>query len=161
MGLSGAYAQDGDETKARDYAELAQMTMPEYPELNPFYRLIDIGPLELSLLEARMHLALHKHFPEEGYSQKAYNAFEQATNKRAISSRTQSEVLICKADATRVLGDMRECVTCLTEGYRIGAEIKSLKRLIEASDVIVEMPPEWKREISVQQLQSLQLFSKT
>ena len=153
MGLSGAYAQEGNEIKAREYAEMARLTMPDYPELNPFYRLIDIGSLELSLLEARTYLTLHEHFPQGDYSQKARDAFEQAANKQAISNRTQSEALICQADAARAHGDMDECLTCLADGFRVGDEIKSLKRISEAGDVIGNMPKKWKYETTVQELQ--------
>ena len=51
-GLSIAYAQDHTqddfESNARGYAELAHMTMPDFPELDPFYPCFDMGQVVLT-----------------------------------------------------------------------------------------------------------------
>src|SRR5437763_14485567 len=46
ISLSVAYAQKGDEIQARKYAEMARKAMPTYPELDPFYPWLGVGPSE-------------------------------------------------------------------------------------------------------------------
>src|SRR5436305_3657082 len=153
--LSIAYAQDNTqdnyETKARKNAELAQITMPKHPELDPSYKCLQFGQSEIDQQEGKMYLHLAEHFPN--YAQIAYDAFEMSTNKQSLNSDYLSGSLIKKADAARALGYMDKCVEDLTEGFRIGDEIGSLRRLIEANDVMGRMPPEWGRERAVQELQ--------
>ena len=100
-----------------------------------------------------MHLYLHEHFPKDGHVQKAHKVFEKSTAKQAISQGLFSEALIKKADAFRAMGDMHELVSCLKEGVDIAAEINSLRRLSEASDVMGRVPPEWQIEKAIQTLQ--------
>ena len=156
-GLSIAYAQDNTqdvfEAKARGYAELAHMTMPTFPELDPFFHYFDMGYSELYQWTGRTYLALAGKFPDAGYASNALEAFEKANRKQTMTARWSSQTLIHKADAARALGDMNGCVEDLTDGFHIGDEIKSLKRLIEASDVIGNMPRKWKQETAVQNLQ--------
>ena len=156
-GLSIAYAQDHTqddfESNARGYAELAHMTMPDFPELDPFYPCFDMGHSELDQWTGRMYLALAGNFPKGGYAQDAYNAFENAASKHTMTGRWLSQTLIHQADAARALGNMNGFVGDLTEGYRIGVEIKSLKRLSEAGALIGRVPTEWRRETDVQELQ--------
>ncbi len=59
------------------------------------------------------------------------------------------QAYIRKADAARALGEMRKCVTCLTDGVEIAV---SLMRLSEAGAVIGKMPEEWQQETAVQDL---------
>ena len=75
----------------------------------------------------------------------------QATHTSAKEYAGQA--YIRKADAARLLGDMREVVDGLTEGFRIAGEIDSMQRFSEAGDVISNMPDAWKRETAVQNLQ--------
>ena len=158
--LSIAHAQDKNENnarenekKARDYAELARMTMPEYPELDPLYPCIQYGHSELNQLEGKMYLHLAERFPHSDYAKKACDAFEQSMSKQAMNKAYIGQALIHKADAASRLGDMRECVACLKDGFRIAVEIGNIKRLNQAYDVMGRIPPNWKRETAVQNLQ--------
>jgi hypothetical protein len=100
-----------------------------------------------------MHLHLAEYFPDSHHARLAHDAFEKSMSKQATDKDYPCGSLIKKADAARVLGDMRGCVKDLTEGLRIGVEIKSLRRLTEASGVISNMSEAWKKETSVQDLQ--------
>ena len=152
--LSLSYAQDKTredfETKARDYAELAHMTMPEYPELDAFSQLfLRWNRATLKSLEGKTCLYLARHLPDRDYAQKAYTILDEPASD-STSEQVRGGALIKKADAARLLDGMRESVGCLEEGLPIW---RTLRRYIEASDVISNMPPEWKQERSVQDLQ--------
>jgi hypothetical protein len=158
--LSFAHAQDNNNTNFRhneklsqDYMEKARSTMPKYPELDPFYRSIDMGLSELDQIEGKVYLYLAEHFSDGGCAKRAYTTFERSSSKPALSQSYQSGLLTKKADAARALGDMDECVTCLTNGLRIGVEIGNLKRISEAHDVMHRMPEAWQRETTIQELQ--------
>ena len=151
--LSIAYAQEGDKIEAMKYAEIARMAMPTSPELDPFYPCIQFGQAELDQLVGKACLHLAGHFPESDYAQLAYNIFEQSMSKQAMNEGYVSGLLIKKADAARALGDMKGFVGDLTEGFHIGVEIDNLRRLMEASNVIGNMPEKWQQEKSVQDLQ--------
>ena len=129
------------------------MAMPTSPELDPFYPCIQFGQAELDQLVGKACLHLAGHFPESDYAQLAYNIFEQSMSKQAMNEGYASGLLIKKADAARALGDMKGFVGDLTEGFHIGVEIDNLRRLMEASNVIGNMPEKWQQEKSVQDLQ--------
>ena len=118
--LSIAYAQDKTldnyETEAQKFAELAHMTMPEYPELDPLYPCVQMGRSELYQFEGKMYLYLDEHSPNSGYAKLARNAFEKATSKTKFGISSSSALLIRQADVARAMGDMNECVTCLERG---------------------------------------------
>ncbi len=151
--LSIAYAQQGDEIGAMKHAEMARNAMSQASELDPLRQCIMRGPAELDQLVGKVCLYLAEYFPDSDYAQLAYNAFDESMSKQAMNQALLGQTYIRKADAARALGYMDECVTCLTEGFHIGDEIKSLKRLMEASDVISNMSDAWKKETSVQDLQ--------
>jgi tetratricopeptide (TPR) repeat protein len=151
--LSVAYAQNGDETEAREYAEMARTAMPSHPELDFWYRCIQFNASGLDKYKAIMCLHLADHFPESDYAQKAYDALEESTSKQPLNQSSLGQALIKKADAAHSLGDMRGCMADLTKGFRIGDELKSLRRLIEAHNVISNMSEKWKRETAVKDLQ--------
>jgi hypothetical protein len=157
MDLSVAYAQDHTqddfESNARKYAELARVNMPEYPELDPLYPCIQYGLSELDQLEGKAYLYLAEHLPGSDYAQLAHDAFEKSISKQAMNRAYLGQALIHRADAARALGYMDECVTCLTDGFRIAVEVNNIKRLNQASGVISNVPPEWQRETAVQNLQ--------
>jgi hypothetical protein len=151
--LSIAYAQKGDEIEAMKYAELAHSAMPTYPELDPFSQCIRFNHSALDTGEGIAYLYLAEHSPKSDYAQKAYDAFDEATNKQAVGPDDLCSSLIRKADAARALGDMRGCMTYLTDGFRIAVEMDSIRRFSQAGDVVGKMPPEWLRETAVQKLQ--------
>jgi DNA-binding XRE family transcriptional regulator len=155
--LSVACAQDttqeNHETKAREYAELAHIAMPSYPELDPFYEGIRMGKSELEQAEGKMYLYLAEHFPNSDYAKLAHDAFNKATSKKSMSLGYRAQALTRKADSLRALGQMDESVKCLTNGFLIAVEINSKRPLREISDVLNGIPESWQRETSVQKLQ--------
>ena len=157
--LSVAYAQDKDESNAKEnesnarmYAELARMTMPDYPELDSLYPYIHYGLSELDQIEGMSLLYSAERTCNRRYAQLAYDIFEKSISKQAMNQAYLGQAYIRRADAARVLGDMNGFVEDLTEGFHIGDEIKSLKRLYQASGVISNTPSEWKRETAMQKL---------
>jgi hypothetical protein len=152
--LSLAYAQDNTqddhETKAREYAELAHMTMPAHPELDPLYQsFLRWDHSVLDSLEGKAYLHLAGHFPDSDYAQKAYTVIDVPTSNPTHSG-VRGGALIKKADAARALGDMREFVAFLEEGLSISG---SKRRVSEAHAVMGRIPEIWQRETSVQKLQ--------
>jgi hypothetical protein len=155
--LAVAYAMDKTqedyETKAREYAELARMTMPDYPELDLLYPCIQYGQSELDQLEGKMYLYLAKHSSNRNYAESARDAFEKSISKQAMNQAYLGQALIHKADAARALGERGDFVKCLEQGIRIAIEINSMKRSNQANDVMRHIPNDWKHETSVQNLQ--------
>jgi hypothetical protein len=102
--LSIAYAQDETEadfeTKARDCVELAHMTMPVLPELDPFYQCIRMGSSELDQFEGKTYLCLAEHASNGDYAKKAYNAFERSLSKDCMNRGYLGQTLIFKAEAS-------------------------------------------------------------
>ncbi len=151
--LSIAYAQEGDEVEAMKYAEMARSAMPTYPELDLFSQYIRFNHSGLDLLEGIAFLYLAGHAPKSDYAQKAHDAFDEAASKQAVGPDDRCSSLIRRADAARALGDMNGFVGDLTDGFRIAFEMDSIRRFSQASDVISSVPPEWKQETAVQDLQ--------
>ena len=60
------------------------------------------------------------------------------------------QALIRKADASRLLGNMRECTATLTQAYE---NTSSVERLTQISNVLHRVPPSWQKETSVQNLE--------
>jgi tetratricopeptide (TPR) repeat protein len=146
MGLASAYAQGKNAKLARKYAEFAQMTMPDSPEQDPFYRCISMGQSELDQREGRIYLNLEEYFPKKGYAQKAYDAFLKSTSKQAMSVGDRGMALIYAADAARAIGKLDEYLKCLGEGLTIAIQINSKKRKDEARKVLNKVPDKWKHE---------------
>jgi hypothetical protein len=160
ISLAMAHAQDKDETKAkenetkaRDYIEMARLAMPKHPELDAFFPHIGLGHSELDQFEGLVYLYLAERFPKSGYARQAYDAFDKSTSKQAKNHAYLSQALIRKADAARVLGDMKEFVKCWTKGFLIAVETNSMKRLSHAHDAMQHIPQAWQKESSIQSLQ--------
>ena len=153
--LSIAHAQDKHEGNAkeneklsRDYMEMARNAWPDNPELDPFFRCIGHSLSELDQFDGKALLYLAERTHNRRYAELALDAFEKSANTTGKGFLVQAYTR--RADAARVLGDMRECVTCLTNVVEIAV---GLSRFIEAGDVISNMPDAWKRETDVQKLQ--------
>ncbi len=149
-GVAYAYALDGQEEQAIEMIEQAREVMPKYPELDPFYHLIDFGLPDLDRTEGRVYLSLAK--KNRDYAEKAYYAFTQGTSKQATSDRSWSQTLINKADAALALGDFRKFAQYLEYGLTIALQINSLKRKSEACTVLHKVPDTWKKERAYQDL---------
>ena len=150
--LSIAYAQKGNEIEAMKYAVMARSAMPEHPELDPSYQYSRGGHAELDQYEGRTRLFLADSLSSRNYAREAYEAFDESTNKQAVSRGMQAQAYIRKADAARAMGEMRECIDCMTKGVDIATERVSLDRLAYAHDIIGRMPTEWKQETDIQDL---------
>jgi len=156
IGLALAHAQDKDETddtEVRKYIELARITLPAHPALDPFYRHCGLGQSELDQQEGQTYLCLAERSSNSGYAQMAYDMFDESVSKLAMNQSKRAQSLIRKANAARLLGEKDECVTCLTDGFHIGVEINSLRRSNEAQDVMNRIPNKWRQEPAIQSLQ--------
>lgn len=152
LGLSIAYAQEGDESKALGMIEQAKQAMPKHPELDPFYQVIDIGQSELEESEGRIYSYLAQKLPGSGYAQRAYETYDLSTGKQAVSARSQSRILIYKAAAALALGDLDEYTKCLGQGLLVAIQIDSKKRKDEARKILDKAPAGWKNETKYQNL---------
>ena len=151
IGLAVAYAQNHTEedyeTEAQKYAELAQMTMPEYPEQDPLFRFIRTGQSEIDQRVGKVYLILAKRFPtKKEYAQWAYDAYEKATSKQSLSISYRCQALINKADAALGIGKMYSYLDCLEEGVPIARQTDNQQRLIEAVTILQKAPRGWRNE---------------
>jgi transcriptional regulator with XRE-family HTH domain len=152
IGLADIHALNGDEDKATELIKQAKAAMPEYPELDPFYPLIDFGKSDLDRSEGRVYLYLSEHISDKGYAESAYNAFLRGTSKSATSSRSQSQTLIHLADAAVALNDLPKFTESLGQGIDIAKEIDSKIRRHEAGVVLGKAPESWHHEQRYQDL---------
>jgi transcriptional regulator with XRE-family HTH domain len=158
--LSIAHAQDEDETNAAEneemslkYAEMARLTLPTCPELDPYYRFIDVGEAELDQFEgkARLYLAERTHNRKD--AELARDAFDKSISKQATRDGLLGQAYIRRADAARVLGDMDGLVKDLTEGLGIAIEFRYQDNITHARNIIGQVPSEWLHETAIQDLQ--------
>jgi hypothetical protein len=124
--------------------------MPKSYVQNEIDKLLDCGASEFDRIEGIIYQDLHRLFPQEGYAQMAYDAFSQGANKQSLSDRTESEILICQADAALAIRDLDEYARCLREGLLIAFQINSKKRQDEARKVLSKAPNGWKQETTYQ-----------
>jgi hypothetical protein len=153
--MAHTYAQNGDEANAIEMVSQAKKAMPEYPELDAHYHLIDFGLADLDRVEGRVYLELAERMKSSDYAEKAYTAFSQGTSKQATSSRSESQTLIHRADAVLHLGDLRTWADCLETGYQIGRRIGSRRREQEARTVLAKAPVSWRKERRYQEVAQL------
>jgi hypothetical protein len=152
MGLSDAYAKRKEDTNALDAIALAKIHFPKHPEQDPSFLYADCGWSELYQWEGKMYLDLARHYPEQGYYQKAYDAFSLSTKHQSVAERSTSETVIHQADAFLGLGDLDSYVSSLQKGVLLALSIGSKKRYSEALDVFHRTPEKWKHDQKVQSL---------
>jgi transcriptional regulator with XRE-family HTH domain len=148
--LAIAYGQEGDESKARNYAEQARNAMSKYIKTDPFRCIL--GSSALYRDEGRLFLALAKRFPDGSFAQRAYDTFSQSLGNNPTSERSLSQILIHKADAAIGIDDLHEYIRCLTEGARIAFRLDSKNRKQEAFTVLHKAPESWQKEKEYQEL---------
>jgi transcriptional regulator with XRE-family HTH domain len=151
--LSIAYAQLGDEQGAQGYAEQAMKGIPKQPTPNLYG--CTMGTSALNRFEGRMFLALAEHLPNEGYAQRAYDAFGKSINTMSNGERYRCQTLIHKADAALLIGDMYEYATCLEDGMQLACRVGSPKRQQEATTVYEKAPQSWLAERRYKELAPL------
>ena len=152
--LSIAYAQDSNETQAREYAEMARNTMPRHPEREPFHMYLH-SHATLYDLEGKMYLSLAEHFPKSDYAEKAYATFDLSLDEQAITKSRRGQVLIRKADAACAIGDLHEYLTCLKQGTDIAWSIHNPHRQRQALTTLHNAPAAWKKEPEYQKLTAM------
>jgi hypothetical protein len=150
--ISGAYAQEGDESKALNCIEQARKAMPTHPESDSQYRCLDFGESVIDEVEGQVYLYLARHFPQRDYAQKAFDAFDAATGKQSTADRTLGRKLILKAEAAMRLGNLHEYIDSLEQGTRIVMRIGSVKRQQEALIAFSKAPQSWHKEQRYQKL---------
>ncbi len=152
MELARAHALDEKESdaearKAREYALMARMAMPEYPEQYPLYRLIELGQSELDAREGRLYLILARRFPaKKEYVQLAYDALMKSTRNIPINKRSLAGILIAKAEAACVIKNMNQYFDCLEEGIPIVKQTGSQKQTAKAVATLQKAPRGWRNE---------------
>ena len=159
--LSFAYAQIKDKMHAkeneklsRDYAKLARETMPVHPELDPLYRVIRMGTAELDQFEARIYLLFARRFSNDDYGEWAYNLFNDALEKVAMSLGYRNQALVRRADASIIQNKMHEFVESLRSGFDIAVHNNHQSSLSLIHEVVSHIPQKWQKETSIQTLQS-------
>ena len=143
--LAIAYALDQNQKKARKYIELAQMTMPDHPELDPLYRVIRTGHSEIDQRVGRAYLILAAYFPREKYAQLAYDTAKESLSKPSLSLSHRGMVLIQKADAARSVGKLDDFFSALEEGIPIAIQLDSKRDKDAALKALSQAPDSWKK----------------
>jgi transcriptional regulator with XRE-family HTH domain len=147
IGMAHAYAIEGNEKLARDFAQLAQMTMPDDPELDPLYHLIRTGQSELDQRVGRVYLVLAEKFPgKDNYAETAYNACKESTSKQSLSTTYRSQALIYKAEAACVMKNMDDYLDCLGEGVPILKQTGNQQQIAKAVKILQKAPMGWRNE---------------
>jgi transcriptional regulator with XRE-family HTH domain len=112
--LSIAYAQLGDEDRARDFIGQARKFRGT------------LEPSALDRYDGRVFSYLAEHFPGKDYAQRAYEAFEQSLDTSSPEGiGYHSQTLIHKANACLFLGKLDEYTVCLENGMQIALRINS------------------------------------
>lgn len=142
-----AHAQNKDETNVRNSIEMAYSTMPNRPVQPPLYR---FGTAELKQKEGKAYLYLAEHLNSRSYAQKAYDLLNNSTNRQARSKGMQTQALIRKADAARLLNEKSVCIDNLTAAYE---KASSVLRLSQIDNVLSRMPSDWQHEKPIIKLQ--------
>jgi len=138
---------DKEATKARDYLELAQMTMPDNPELDTLYPCIRLGQSELNMYEGNMYLILAKRFPsEKEYAKKAYESLEKATNQEAVDAGYRCMALMHQAEAASCINNMQHYFDCLEEALRIAIQREYQNLVTRIIFVLQKTPRRWRNE---------------
>ena len=156
-GLAIACALDKDETNARNYIEQARVAMPENPQLDPLYRIIELEHSELAQREGQIYLILAKKFRSQKaeYGKLAYDALVSAMNQLPPSMRYQGKVLINKADAARLIGNIDDHFNSLQEGANIAFQVGSEKQKTKALYVLNNTPRSWRTDARYIELRKL------
>ena len=142
--LALAYALDRDQKKARKYIELAKMTMPTHPELDPLYRVIRTGQSEIDQRIGRAYLILAGYFPKEKYAQWAYDTALESLSKPSLSLSHRGKILIQKANAARGVGRFDDFFSALEEGIPIVFHVDSKINKDAALKALGKTPDAWK-----------------
>jgi hypothetical protein len=139
--LAIAHAQDKDpknakvnEKNARDYMVMARDAIQSDALLDDH--------------EGMAYLYLAENHSNRSYALLSRDLFEKSI--RATTSKGYLvQVLIRKANVARLLGDMKECVTCLTKGYELTS---TADKLTQINDVLHRIPESWQREMAITDL---------
>jgi len=152
MGLADAYAQCKEKHKALEAIDLAHTHFPKYPEQDARFLYADCGWFELQSDTGKMYLDLAQYYPDQGYSQKAYELFTQLSGLQSAAERNTNETVIRQADAARGLGDLDLYTDCLEKGAVMALSLGSQKRYSEAYNVFQRTPKQWLHEQKIKAL---------
>ena len=144
--LAIAYALNEDEANALNYIELAHMTMPDNPELDSLYKLIDLGQSELDAREGIVYLILAKRFPQSDYAQMAHAAFAKSISTHTFDIGNRCGALLYKAVAACGIGNMDDYFVSLKEGGLIAGQTGNQKRIGKAVNILQKTPLGWRNE---------------
>ena len=158
--LSIAHAQRGNKDETVEFARQAQILMPEHPELDPFYQILDMGgQSELDQFEGKAYLFLSEQFAE--YAELAYNSFGKSIDNQASHQGYRCQAHIYKADATIILDSLPKFVEHFTEGLGIAVDLDSKGNLTKAHDVLSRIPERWQNETPILKLKKDLALART
>lgn len=147
IGMAHAHAIDGNEKLARDFAQLAQMTIPDDPEFDPLYHLIRTGQSELDQRVGRVYIVLAEKFPgKDKYAQTAHDALKKSISKQSLDITYRSQALLYKAEAACVIENMDDYLDCLEEGVPIVGQTGNQQQIAKAVKILQKAPQGWRNE---------------
>jgi tetratricopeptide (TPR) repeat protein/DNA-binding XRE family transcriptional regulator len=146
IALADAYAQCKEENAALESITQAQNYFPLHPELDPSFIYADCNLSVLYQWEGKMYLNLAEHYPNRGYFQMAWNAFDQIKKTQPLHTRNTSEVIIDQALAAMGMNDLPLFSHYLQGGVQAAIEIGSQRRYSEAFSVYQKTPKKWYTE---------------
>jgi hypothetical protein len=152
LGLAEANAQCKEEKDALSYIDLAYKHFPAFPQHDPSFIYADCSWNVLYQWQGRTYLELAKHYPERGYQQKASDAITQSVEAQSISERCTNEIIVCLADAARMIGELDLFTGRVREGALMAITIGSKKRYDEAYESYQQTPEQWKYESQIRSL---------
>ena len=131
--------------------------MPEQPKLDPLCWIIERGHAELYKSEGNLYLILAKKFPAQKteYGKLAYDALVESISRQALRTSVQSQALLFKADAARIVGDMNDHFHSLWEGANIAFQTNNEKQKTKALSVLNGTPRSWRTDARYTELRKL------
>jgi hypothetical protein len=130
--------------------------MPDNPEADPLYRLIELGDAEFGMREGKTYLILARRFPtQKEYAQRAHGIFAESTSKQFLDGVNDGGMLIIRADAARALGDMHDYLNCLEEGLPRARQTGNQRQITKVIAVLQKAPRKWRNEKQYKDLEAI------
>lgn len=156
--LAESCARCKQEENAKKYISLTYESYAKRPEDNESLPYSDYALSSLYLWEGLTYLALGQHYPDAGYSQRAWDTFALIGGiqpKLKVSERNRIEIVIHQAETAIALEDQECFCTYLIEGVTGAKNLGSERRYLEAWTTFEKARFVWRNERRVKELADL------
>jgi len=148
INLAIANGQAGDEKGVLENIQIAYDSIPTTPEQDPYWNYTRIGRTEIQQMEGKAYIELARNMPS--YGQTAYDKMSTSLQSVPSTKGYHIQALTRKAEASKVVGDLKTLVVALYESLGMAT---NYNRLAQIHEVAFNVPDQWIKEQSVQKLQ--------